>query len=272
MKKIIGLLLAATLVLTSLTAFAADEVLDGVVNDRIQGDIMLISAPEDEFVDMIPVIEINGEVIEAAPLSHEDSTLIPLRAVCEKLGMTVTWDGESQTIIIEKAPVYLTLSPYEDGYTLQRTAPIMLGIAPVCISGTTYVPMSFVSEIMQGYIFEENGKIAIFYGEEAEANYITGTVSEIIKDEDGKVSQIVLGEAPEAPAEAVEDSDVPQIDLADTDKRVILNVGDAEFYSNNSELTIDDIAVGDEVKAISKGIATMSIPPQMPVYAVILNK
>lgn len=231
MKKFIGLMLVLALSLTCLTAFAAEE------------DLVLISE------EYTPVIEINGEAIEAAPITDGEDLMLPLRAVCEKLGMAVKWDGAASRIIIEKLPIYLTLSPYEDGYTLSKTAPIKLGKAPVLINGTTYVPLSFISEIMQGYIFEENGRIAIFFGEEAEAQFKTGVVSEIIKDENQKVSQIVLGE-----------------------NELVLNVGEAEIFSNISDLTIDDIKVGDTVSAISKGMMTMSLPPQMPVFALIINK
>lgn len=231
MKKIIGLMLVLALSLTAFTAFAAEE------------DIMLISELSE------PMIEVNGEIIEAAPITEGETLMIPLRAVCEKLGLTVNWDGATKLITVEKSPVYLTMSPYEDGYTLSRTAPIKLGKAPVLINGTTYVPMNFVSEIMQGYIFNTADKVAIFYGEGADAHTVSGVVSEIIKDEEGKVSQIVLGE-----------------------NELVLNAGEAQFFSNISDLTINDVAVGDTVKAISTGITTMSIPPQMPVYAVILNK
>ncbi len=231
MKKIIGLMLVLALSLTCLTAFAAEE------------DLVLISE------EYTPVIEINGEAIEAAPITDGEDLMLPLRAVCEKLGMNVLWDAASKRIIVEQLPIYLTLSPYEDGYTLAKTAPIKLGKAPVLINGTTYVPLSFVSEIMQGYIFEENGRIAIFFGEEAEAQFKTGVVSEIIKDENQKVSQIVLGE-----------------------NELVLNVGEAEIFSNISDLTIDDIKVGYTVSAISKGMMTMSLPPQMPIFALIVNK
>ncbi len=241
MKKIIGLMLVLALSLTCLTAFAAEE------------DIMLISE-EDGIVpiseEFVPVVEVNGEILENATIKEDGTNvLIPLRAVCEKLGMTVNWDGAARLITVEKLPIFLTMSPDADGYTLARTAPIMLGTAPVLENGTTYVPASFVSEIMQGYLFVTEDKIAIFHGEEAEKTFAQGTVSEIIKDEDGKIAQFVLG-----------------------DNELVLNVADAAFYSNVSDLTINDVAVGDTIKGIPTGIMTMSLPAQMPVYAVILNK
>ena len=311
MKKMTGAAVIAALGVLSSTAMAEA--------------VMPISA------NVTEKISVNGVVLEnAAAVKYEDTTMIPLRAVCEELGFEVNWNDEARRIEIVNMPVYITCTPDEDGYTFARTAPMKIGKAPIMIDNRTYVPINFVDEILQGEYTEENG-INITWGEEktdgsqvyikektedgllvedfykgeikllvtdetviknAEGEDINfedidetrelivkysdamtmsippmtnaleitvtneiaktvleGEVTEVIKDEEGKVSKLVLG-----------------------DNESVLNVGEdlivTDYEGNAADVEFEK---GMEVRALTKGIATMSLPPQYPVTHIIVN-
>lgn len=93
-------------------------------------------------------IIVNGTPIESGYVEKDGITMIPVRKVCETLGFTVTWDATTNDVVIEKSPLYYTFNVYKDGYTVSKTAPILLGTNPYVVDGTTYVPMSFAGEII----------------------------------------------------------------------------------------------------------------------------
>ncbi len=114
---------------------------------------VLISAPAE--IDVLPVI--NGATVDGVPVVVEnDITLIPLRAVAEGLGYTVTWIEDAQAITLEKGPQFIQMAIGEDAYTFSRRAPQSLGTAPVLVDGcVTHVPASFITDIIGGY-YEAN--------------------------------------------------------------------------------------------------------------------
>ena len=76
-----------------------------------------------------------------------------------------------------------------------------------------------------------------------------GTVTEIIKDEEGNIVQLILGE-----------------------NEVALNVA-AETAVKDADLnakTLSDIAVGTQLRARTNGMVTRSIPPQMPTLEIMV--
>lgn len=72
--------------------------------------------------------------------------MVPLRAVAEKLGFKVEWDGENQGISLNNGEVKTIVYIGEDSYYMSSataigmSAPTPLGAAPVLKNGTTYVP------------------------------------------------------------------------------------------------------------------------------------
>jgi hypothetical protein len=67
-----------------------------------------------------------------------DRTMMPLRAVAESLGATVTWVEETRTVIIVRAGVTITL-PVD--------APLPGGMGmPAIVDGRTFVPLAYVAE------------------------------------------------------------------------------------------------------------------------------
>ena len=102
----------------------------------------------------VPIL-VNGQEIEGPPAYFKGYTLmVPLRAVAEALGFTVTWEAETQSVYLNNV---ISLSIGRDYYTYARTAPIELGMAPELTDGLTYVPLSFFTEVAgmnNAYYFE----------------------------------------------------------------------------------------------------------------------
>lgn len=135
---------------------------------------VLISAPAHE--DVLPVV--NGATIDGVPVVVEnDIVLIPLRAVAEALGYTVTWVEEGQVITLEKGPQFIQMAIGEDSYSFSRRAPQTLGSAPVLVDDcVTHVPVSFITDIIGGYYnVNEDGTYKI-------VNPSIVTVTEVTED------------------------------------------------------------------------------------------
>ena len=212
MKKLIGITMAAAL------AFSA------VVTASANGNIT-----------------VNGKNIDKTYIENGGVKMIPLRAVCESLGFTVDWDGEAREIEISKLPMYITCSPDKDGYTFAKTAPQLLGTAPVLKDGTTYVPVSFISEIMEGSV--ENGddlKISLSdVAVEPEAASASVYITEINK---------------EAKSITVKDFDRGTVCVNITDETEIID-------SKGEKLSFDALTDERQIKITYNDAMTASLPP-----------
>lgn len=98
-------------------------------------------------------IQIDGklESFDQSPLVLDGRTLLPLRAIFERLGAQVTWDEATQTITATRGNHRVTLrvgsaEAIIDGRSVTLTTP------PVILQGRTYVPVRFVSEALGGYV------------------------------------------------------------------------------------------------------------------------
>ncbi len=106
----------------------------------------------------------NGASVNGVETVEVDGhKMIPLRAVAEGLGYTVTWNEEGQSIELLRGAQYITMAIAQDAYAFSRRAPQELGAAPTLVNGdTTYVPVNFVDEILGGYTYEnEDGTLKV---------------------------------------------------------------------------------------------------------------
>ena len=206
MKKSIKTLTAGLLVSATLTTGAvfAEYLHDGA--DNIQGEIMTISAPIDTeaaengaFIPMTkPIYKmiVNGDVLNEDTYVDGDNVMLPLRALCEKLGYTVDYDNETTMITLTRGVHYITMYPTKDEYTFSKRAPMSLGIAPQLVDDRTYVPVSFVENILQGTGCEVdlNGEIKITDPKEEENTYRVVTALEAVKDGSVLAMDEIMGE------------------------------------------------------------------------------
>ena len=141
MKKMLAIVIAILMLAVSASAEVADNT--------------AVISPSPESTERN--VMVNGEDIGVSYIVNEDNiTLLPLRAICEKLGFTVTWDAETRMIEVVKLPLYITFTPDKDGYTFARTAPMPFGTKPVIENGVTYVPAELFSDLLSYDVFVED--------------------------------------------------------------------------------------------------------------------
>ena len=186
-------------------------------------------------------ITVNGNEIEKTYIENGGVKMIPLRAVCESLGFTVDWDGEARKIEISKLPMYITCSPDKDGYTFAKTAPQLLGTAPVLKDGTTYVPVSFISEIMEGSV--ENG------------DDLKISLSDVAVEPENAAASVYITEInKEAKSITVEDFDLGTVCVNITDETEIID-------SKGEKLSFDALTDERQIKITYNDAMTASLPP-----------
>lgn len=96
--------------------------------------------------DTIKVI-FKGEqiVFDVPPVIENDRTLVPMRAIFEKLGYNVEWDGETRSIKATSSTDEINM--HIDFYTFWRNGTAMqMDVAPTIRDGRTLVPLRAVSE------------------------------------------------------------------------------------------------------------------------------
>ncbi len=79
------------------------------------------------------------------PVVENGVTLVPLRAIAEMLGLEVSWDDPTDTVVLKKDNFYIELVI---GSTTAKTSSgtKKLDVAPKIINGRTMVPLRFIAE------------------------------------------------------------------------------------------------------------------------------
>lgn len=155
MKKLLtGMLSLALLAAMALPALASQGPLIAPAPD----------AAGDETPPAGCAIEIDGKRIGAR--AH---VMVPLRAVAEQLGFTVTWDNGVVTVTGPERYAELTVgtdqyfaAPTQEG--LAGASLFSLGCAPVLIDGVTYVPADLFDALLgckEGTIRLEDNTVKI---------------------------------------------------------------------------------------------------------------
>ena len=92
-------------------------------------------------------IYLDGEEIkfDIEPLIINGRTMVPMRAVFEKLGSTVEWDGETRSVISVKDNTKIKLTIDENIIYVNDVAKT-LDCSALLIDSRTYVPVRAVSE------------------------------------------------------------------------------------------------------------------------------
>lgn len=80
-----------------------------------------------------------------APYTQQSTTLVPFRALFEKLGLKVDWNAKTQTVTGKKNGLSIGLTIGSNRATVNGVVK-KLSISPVTVKGTTYIPLRFVGE------------------------------------------------------------------------------------------------------------------------------
>lgn len=165
-KKIVSSVLLAAMVFGSSSAFAADTDLP----------VLISSAPSaEETIVGVPQISVDGNAVDLSKLNvsqymytENDNTLVPLRAVAEKMGYKVDWNEADNSVSVNNDEWEVVLEIGVDSYfgvtkikdAVGMTAPQTYGTAPKIIDDTTYVPAKMFE--LMGYDFSSVGQYASF--------------------------------------------------------------------------------------------------------------
>ncbi len=121
-------------------------------------------------------VTVNNEILttDTAPTLENETVMVPLRAVFEKLGMTVNWDGETSTVFAvsdEKIIMLQIGNPraFVNSEAMELETPAMI------LNDRTLVPASFIENAL--------GVKAVWHAS-AETLEITSPVEEPASDEE----------------------------------------------------------------------------------------
>ncbi len=98
-----------------------------------------------------------GEVVITNIYKENDTLMVPLREIAEKLGFTVEWDGELKAVMLNSGMYSLKIG--ENAYGKGKMMPQPLKAAPVIKDDDlTYVPVEYFTELL-----ESNDSIVLNY-------------------------------------------------------------------------------------------------------------
>ncbi len=94
----------------------------------------------------IKSIKVEDKVIENIYVK-EGTLMLPVRAIAEAMGMSVSWDGEMRAVMLNDGMYSLKIG--ENSYIAGKMTPAQLECAPEITNDLTYVPFDYFTEIMQ---------------------------------------------------------------------------------------------------------------------------
>lgn len=108
-------------------------------------------------------VMVNGELVQfdVQPQVINDRTMVPLRAIFEKLGAEVDWNGQTQTVTATRDDIVVVSTIGSRTMYINGEAKTM-DVAPSVINGRTLVPVRFVAEAFDCYV-EWDGSSSTVY-------------------------------------------------------------------------------------------------------------
>ncbi len=114
---------------------------------------------EDSNFEDVILVKLNGEYLkfDQLPIIENDRTLVPMRFIFEKLGMTVEWDDLTQTASAKK--INGKNNSFEIKFTIGSDTAFVNGtvqtmdVGPKILGDRTLIPLRFLSENL-GYIVD----------------------------------------------------------------------------------------------------------------------
>lgn len=141
-KKLISLVLSTILCLSALTVVSMAEDRDNSIMLQIDSNIMNVAGEE--------------KTLDASPVIIDGRTLLPVRAVVEEMGGSVSWNSETReaTLVNGESTIILTVGSHT---ALLNGVEATLDTAPVIIDSRTFLPIRFIAEGF-GYSVDWDGE------------------------------------------------------------------------------------------------------------------
>ena len=104
-----------------------------------------------------PTVYVDGEklVTDVEPFIEEDRTMVPMRAIFEAVGASVTWDQDTQTVIsIKSKEATQNVVVLQIGNTsaFVNSESVALDVPAKVINDRTFVPLRFVMESLDANV------------------------------------------------------------------------------------------------------------------------
>lgn len=220
MKKILVAVLLLSLIVSSL-AFANDLTIMPIKSEPLN------------------LVSVNGALLDKPfLLSEQGNQMIPLKAIALAFGYEVRWIQSNQSIELMKGARFITIYSHDNQYTFGKMAPQALTEKAMFHEGSTYVPLDFVSELLEGFA------------------YVT---EEMIEVQTQMMDQISTGNMV---VESIKDG-IIYVKIFDGEGHVMVNEETTfSIYGSDEVLKLSDIKVGDTLKVTHPSIMTMIYPPQ----------
>ena len=90
-----------------------------------------------------------------------NTRMIPVRNISETLGYSVEWLGETKEIVVSRSNDVFRMKIGEDCYRTSEKE-VSLGAAPIISNGSTYVPLTFLTELMNEKTVFGNNAVTVF--------------------------------------------------------------------------------------------------------------
>ena len=104
-----------------------------------------------------PTVYVDGEklVTDVEPFIEEDRTMVPMRAIFEAVGASVTWDQDTQTVISiknDEATQNVVVLQIGNTSAFVNSESVALDVPAKVINDRTFVPLRFVMESLDANV------------------------------------------------------------------------------------------------------------------------
>lgn len=194
---------------------------------------------------------VNGKhpVFDVPPVIKSGRTLVPIRAISQSLGATVTWNPEDQTAIIVKDGVEIKLvlnevKAYIDGKEIE------LDVPSSSINGRIVVPLRFISEAFDSVVkWEDETDSVIIVDEELIDENTDGNATE----EETTQTETDDAEGTEA---TIDDQEVDNTDDSTTTSEVITDPSNEQTTDPTASDETETDSVNDTTDVTSNDTTT----------------
>lgn len=105
-------------------------------------------------------VKVKEESLDYVYIKEDGTLMLPLRKITETLGMTVDWDGETRTVILNGGMFSLKIG--ENSYAKGKMMPVELNSAPEIVNDLTYVPVEYFTEILEIEAVLDNDTLRLY--------------------------------------------------------------------------------------------------------------
>lgn len=170
------------------------------------------------------------------PVLMDGTTLVPLRSVAEALGLEVTWDDPTDTVVVKKDNFYVELVIGSDKAKTPGGVKT-LSQAPVIINGRTMVPLRFIAEQFGlTVLWNQEYQRVIINGQVDTQTVVKPPVEEVSEAED----EAVEGASDTEDGTVTEGEEAQEEEIVEEETEIIVDYTTIDLPSKSIMLEIPD--------------------------------